>query len=248
MSSSPSQRESFFAKRFWRLQKAADRFRSFSPRTIRRLIKTSLGLAFLGLFFQLGTSIQAGGLLPQAWQSVDESMVSYIGIHLRSPQWDFLMMDLSSLGGLAVTVTICVVAAVLLILSRDPAAALHLGLVSFGGFKIAGWAKTLFDRPRPNLVPKLIQAGGMSFPSGHAVTASAIYLTLAILAARHFKSAASRFTLYVLAGLLIFVVAFSRVYMGVHYPSDVLSGALLGSAWALFMGALFSRHLPRPTN
>ncbi len=248
MSSSHSQRESFVEKRFWKLQKAADRFRSFSPRTLRRLIKTSLALACLALFFKLGTSIQAGGLLPQAWQAVDESILSYIGTHLRSPQWDFMVLDLSSLGGLAVTVTICVVAAILLILTRDPAAAVHLGLVSFGGFKIAGWAKTLFDRPRPNLVPKLIQVGGMSFPSGHAVTASAIYLTLAILAARHFKSVASRFTLFLLAGLLILVVAFSRVYMGVHYPSDVLSGALLGSAWALFMGALFSRHLPRHSN
>jgi undecaprenyl-diphosphatase len=244
MSTSHPQNESSIQKRFWELQKAADRFRNFSPQTIRRLIKTSLALACLALFFKLGTSIQTGGLLPLAWQSIDDSIVSYIGTNLRSPQWDFLVMDLSSLGGLAVTVTICVVAAVLLILTRDPAAALHLGLVSYGGFKIAGWAKTLFDRPRPDLVPKLIQVGGMSFPSGHAVTASAVYLTLAILAARHFRTAASRATLFLLAGLLIFIVAFSRVYMGVHYPSDVLSGALLGSAWALFMGALFSRRVP----
>ena len=165
-----------------------------------------------------------------------------MGTSLRSPQWNFLVTDLSSLGGLAVTVTICVVAAVLLVLARDPAAALHLGLVSYGGFRIAAWAKTWFDRPRPEIIPRLAQAGGMSFPSGHAVTAASIYLTLALLAARHYRHPAARATLFALAGLLIFIVAFSRVYLGVHYPTDVLSGALLGASWALLLGALFSRR------
>ena len=108
--------------------------------------------------------------------------------------------------------------------------------------RIAAWAKTWFDRPRPEIIPRLAQAGGMSFPSGHAVTAASIYLTLALLAARHYRRPAARATLFALAGLLIFIVAFSRVYLGVHYPTDVLSGALLGASWALLLGALFSRR------
>jgi undecaprenyl-diphosphatase len=147
---------------------------------------------------------------------------------------------------MAVVTAISITSIVLFILSRDPAAAIHLLIVSVGVFQIGSWSKGVIDRPRPDIIPRLIQVGGRSFPSGHAVTASAIYLTLAILACRHFPKHAARVVLFCLAGLLIASVAFSRVYVGVHYPSDVLSGAFLGAAWALFMGGLFSRkHFPR---
>ncbi len=216
----------------------ADRFRNFNSHAIAMLMWSALGFICLALFFRLAFSV---GLHQGSIQSLDEQFLRYIGGQLRSPSWDFFFVDLSSLGSMAVVTAICLISVVLFVLSRDPAAAIHLLIVAVGGFYISGWAKTLIDRPRPEIIPRLIQVGGQSFPSGHAVTAAAIYLTLAILACRHFKNHGARVALFTLAGVMIASVAFSRVYLGVHYPSDVLSGTLIGSAWALFMGGVFSK-------
>jgi undecaprenyl-diphosphatase len=91
------------------------------------------------------------------------------------------------------------------------------------------------------VIPQLVHASGFSYPSGHSITSSAIYLTMAILACRHFQSMSSRIVLLALAGLMIALISFSRIYLGVHYPSDTMSGALMGLAWALFMAALFAK-------
>jgi undecaprenyl-diphosphatase len=218
-----------------RLQRLADRFRAFEPHTITRLFKLSLALLCAALFLALAASIPA----LQAW---DDQILLSVENHLRSPEWHFLVMDLSSLGSLAVVITLCVVSGILLLVNRDPAATIHLVIVAIGAIKIAGWAKHWIDRPRPQIIPRLIQVGGLSFPSGHAVTASAMYLTLAILASRHLRRPAQRVALFGIAALLILTVGFSRIYLGVHHPSDVMSGTLLGAAWALFMGALFSKQ------
>jgi len=215
---------------------------NFSSHTLAVFIWTALAFVFLGLFFKIALTIQMVGSLQSFLLSVDEQILQYIGTTIRSPDWDFFFVDLSTLGSLAMVTTICVVSSVLFFLTRDAMAAFHLILIAVGGFQIGTWSKRLIERPRPNIIPKLVQVGGQSFPSGHAVTAAAIYLTLAILASRHFRNHGARVILFVLAATIIFVVAFSRLYLGVHYPSDVLSGVFLGSAWALLMGALFSRQ------
>lgn len=213
-------------------------YRGFTPHTLALFIWGSLALLCLAVFFRMAFTVEMGGAI----QSLDERLLKYIGSSLRSSDWDFFFVDLSTLGSLAMVTAICLISCVLFVLSRDGAAALHLLLIAVGGFQIGSWSKRLIERPRPNIIPKLVQVGGQSFPSGHAVTAAAIYLTLAILACKHFKNHFARVVLFTLAGLMITVVAFSRVYLGVHYPSDVFSGAFLGSAWALFMGAMFSKH------
>lgn len=220
------------------LLRLADRFRGLSTHTVSILLKTSLAFVFLALFLRLASSVHLHG----PFQSLDDTVLKYIGTSLRSPDWDFFFLDLSSLGSMAVVCAICLISLVLFVLSSDPGAAIHLLIVAIGGFQISSWAKLLIDRPRPDIIPKLVQVGGKSFPSGHAVSASAIYLTLAILACRHFKGRMAHAALFAVAGVMIAAVSFSRVYIGVHYPSDVVSGAFLGSAWAMFMGALFSKH------
>jgi undecaprenyl-diphosphatase len=223
---------------FFKRYRHSDRFRVASQQNIALLIWMSIAMLSLVFFFQLSSWVNPTGMM----QILDEEIIQWIGSHLRSPEWDFLFVDLSSLGSMAIVITICVISMFLFILSRDPLAATHLLLVALGGFKISSWAKALIARPRPDVIPKLIQVGGNSFPSGHAVTAATLYFTLAILASRHFTTLSARITLFGLAALLVTTVAFSRVYLGVHYPSDVISGALLGSAWALFMGGLFSKR------
>jgi undecaprenyl-diphosphatase len=88
-------------------------------------------------------------------------------------------------------------------------------------------------RARPDLVPHLVDAGGYSFPSGHATSSAVVYLTLASLAGQVTPNRAARRYLLVVAVLLVGAIGCSRVYLGVHWPSDVLAGWSFGTLWAL---------------
>jgi undecaprenyl-diphosphatase len=93
--------------------------------------------------------------------------------------------------------------------------------------------KDLFDRPRPDIQLHLALVNSPSFPSGHAMESAVIYFTLAALLARLVEPRRLKLYLLGLAALFIFLVGMSRVYLGVHYPSDVLAGWTAGLAWAL---------------
>lgn len=92
--------------------------------------------------------------------------------------------------------------------------------------------KEFFDRPRPDIVPHLVEVSSKSFPSGHASSGAAIYLTIAALVAVQLKEKASRALVFATAGAVAFAIGASRIYLGVHYPTDVIGGWSLGAAWA----------------
>ena len=93
--------------------------------------------------------------------------------------------------------------------------------------------KDAYDRPRPDLVPHGSYVYSSSFPSGHSTLSAAVYLTLAVLISSLEPNRATKRTVFTLAGLLVVGIGFSRVYLGVHWPTDVLAGWSLGGAWAL---------------
>ena len=101
------------------------------------------------------------------------------------------------------------------------------------GQVLSSLAKHGFDRPRPDLVPHGMQVYTASFPSGHSMMAAITYLTLATLVARVLPSRALKAYVLVLAVLVTLAVGVSRVYLGVHWPTDVLAGWTAGAAWAL---------------
>jgi undecaprenyl-diphosphatase len=123
------------------------------------------------------------------------------------------------------------------------AASVALGLG--GAMLIYDITKALVSRPRPP-VEHLQAVTGSSFPSGHATQASAFWLSLVlVLRATHVTPVALRVT-GVLATALVLGVAWSRVYLGVHYASDVVAGVILGSGWALWVRRCLSLRAARP--
>ena len=152
--------------------------------------------------------------------------------------------DLTALGGVAVlSLTTAFVAGYLLIVRKYHAMWLVLA-ATLGGLLISTLLKHLIDRARPDLVPHLSHVYTSSFPSGHSMLSAVVYLTLGALLTR--LASERRVKLYFLAAalLLTFLVGVSRVYMGVHYPTDVLAGWTAGLVWALLCW-LVARHLQR---
>jgi undecaprenyl-diphosphatase len=162
------------------------------------------------------------------------------------PRWlQEAARDISALGGFTVLTLVTVISALLLYLHRRAAqAAVFLASVVFAQMA-AEVVKALIDRPRPTLVPHNDLVYSASFPSGHAVMTPVVYLTLATVVAalehrRHLKA-----ILPICAALLVLAVGISRVYLGVHWPTDVLAGWALGIAIALAASMVLRRVAPR---
>lgn len=155
------------------------------------------------------------------------------------PAWvEEMARDVTGLGGIGVLTFLTLAAAVLLWLQRRRWTALYvLGAVG-SGVTLSNAAKAFFDRPRPDLVPHGSLVYTASFPSGHSLMAAVVYLTLAALVARSFPERRLRAYVVALAILVTLAVGASRVYLGVHWPTDVLAGWAAGGAWALACAAL----------
>lgn len=149
------------------------------------------------------------------------------------PYWlELAMRDLSSLASNTVLLMVMVAVVSYLFCARRRAAALFMLCMLGGGQVIASLLKLAVDRPRPELVPHLVDVLTLSFPSGHAMGAAMTYGALAVLAAEVAPTRAARTCLFTLAILVTLLVGASRVYLGVHWPSDVLAGWCAGFAWA----------------
>jgi undecaprenyl-diphosphatase len=141
-------------------------------------------------------------------------------------------VDLTALGG--PTVLGLIVAAVIgfLLLQARYRSALAILLAAVTGELLNSAMKSLFMRPRPAIVPHLRTVYETSFPSGHAMNSAIIYLTLGALLMRFAQGRLTKVYCLTLAVLLTCLVGISRVYLGVHYPTDVLAGWTIGLAWA----------------
>jgi undecaprenyl-diphosphatase len=150
------------------------------------------------------------------------------------PAWlESAVRDVTSLGGTPLVVFVTLAVAGYLALARKPGAAV-LVLISILGAAVLGYlAKDAFPRPRPDLVPHAVVTYTSSFPSAHATGAAAAYLTLGALLARFERRRRLKAYVLSLAALITVAVGLSRIYLGVHWPTDVLAGWALGSGWAL---------------
>ena len=215
---------------------ALDRLRSLvgSDRSDARLLWSLLGVALSIWAFVLVADLVTAGRT----QSFDDRLMRSLRVERpndpRGPDWlPGTMRDVTALGSPPV-LSFFVLAVVGALAVRRQLHALALLLVaSAGGLLLNELLKDLFGRPRPPLEFHLTQVRSMSFPSGHAMLSAIIYLTLAAFLARLVKPPALKLYFVGLAALLTLVVGASRVYLGVHYASDVLAGWTAGLAWAL---------------
>ena len=155
------------------------------------------------------------------------------------PPWvEEAMRDLTALGSTTVLAIVTLAAAFYLALAGQRRAALFLVLAIGGGVAVGFAAKSGFERPRPDLVTHQVQVFTTSFPSGHSMMSAVGYLTLGMLLARVQPRRRLKIYLIALAILVTLAVGISRLYLGVHWPSDVLAGWALGASWAMFCWAL----------
>ncbi len=150
-------------------------------------------------------------------------------------------------GSVWVLIPLALVGCILLVRAGLPREAAAVAVSLAGAILISDLVKVLVGRPRPPVEEHLQAVSGASFPSGHSMQASAFWFSL-VLAMHAAGMAPGRVRwAAALAALIVFGVACSRVYLGVHYPSDVIAGVLLGTGWALLVAACVQeRALGRP--
>jgi undecaprenyl-diphosphatase len=171
-------------------------------------------------------------------QSVDEAVL----LALRRPENPALPIgpdwmvevgrDLTALGGVAVLLLTTLAVAGLLLLNRKFAATGFVLTAVAGGLVVSSILKASFARPRPDVVPHLSLVYTSSFPSGHSMMSAIVYLTLGALLARNVARRRLKFYFLAVALVLTGLAGVSRVYLGVHFPTDVLAGWTAGLVWA----------------
>ena len=149
--------------------------------------------------------------------------------------------DLTALGGLLLRNLFAVIAIAALLLVRLRREAMLLAATILSGWLVNTLIKVLVGRPRPTIVSHLAEAGGPSFPSGHSFNSAVIYMGIALALAALSARRGVRWSLIAGGATLTALIALSRVWLGVHYPSDVLAGWLGGMGWALTASALLYR-------
>lgn len=149
------------------------------------------------------------------------------------PEVGDMVRDLTALGGVAVLTLVVIFVTGFLALCRRFRALILILTATISGVLFSDAMKSIAGRDRPQIVPHLVEESSLSFPSGHSMMSSVVYLTLGALLAQTMARRREKFYIILVAIFLTGVVGVSRVYLGVHYPTDVVAGWSAGVAWAL---------------
>lgn len=150
------------------------------------------------------------------------------------PKWfEEGVRDITALGGTAVLTLISLAAVGFLMLEHKPRTIVFLVVAIIGGLIVNLLLKDLFDRPRPEFLPHGQTVYAKSFPSSHSMNAAVVYLTLATVLARSQRRRSAKIYLVAVSVLVTILVGLSRLYLGVHWPTDVLAGWVAGTGWAI---------------
>jgi undecaprenyl-diphosphatase len=149
------------------------------------------------------------------------------------PAWvTSALLDLTALGGPTVIALVVLAVIGFLVLQTRYWTAFFIFMTAVTGEIVSVAMKSLFSRPRPEMAPHLREAFSSSFPSGHAMQSAIIYLTLGAMLMRITQGRLTKIYCCTVAMLLTFLVGLSRIWLGVHYPTDVIAGWIVGLFWA----------------
>ena len=150
------------------------------------------------------------------------------------PKWvEEMMRDFTALGSTGVLALMVLAVGGFLVMMRKAHAAFTVLVAVVSGVLLSQTMKWAYARPRPELVPHSAEVYTASFPGGHAMMSAVVYLTLGALLARTQSDRGAKVYILAVAMILTVLVGVSRVYLGVHWPTDVLAGWALGGRWAL---------------
>jgi undecaprenyl-diphosphatase len=203
------------------------------------LILTAAATTALTLFIKIAEEVVEGDT-----HSIDRRIILWLRdggnpANPLGPVWlEDAVRDITALGSPAVLGLFVLIAAFFLLLAGKRGMSWFLVAAAGGGTVAVTLLKAAFARPRPDLTPTGVAVYTASFPSGHAMVSAIVYLTLGALIARLTPRRVLKLYIMSVALALTVLVGFSRVYLGVHWPSDVLAGWAVGAAWALGGGAM----------
>ena len=208
---------------------------------------TTLGIFLVGgilLVFigTIGFALLAEVVREGATQQFDVAALKWIHAH-QNPLLTRVMREMTYLGTGMVVIVIVGVSALFLWHTEHKHSARLLLASTIGGIILNNMLKLIFQRERPSVFEWGATTASSSFPSGHAMSATVVYGTVAYLAARLQKHHASRVLTLTAAVLIILGICFTRLYLGVHYPTDVIGGIVVGLAWASFCMATMEASL-----
>jgi undecaprenyl-diphosphatase len=189
------------------------------------------GLAAASVFVLIAGIVTRG-----ITQTTDERVLQWLA-RQRTPARDEIMLEITSLGDGAVLILLVAIVSGFLWLTQHRWSSYILLAGVLGGQILSKLLKRVFDRERPSVIDLLDEVSSPSFPSGHAMGSFIAYGAVAYVMARLQPSPGLRRLIWGIAALLIIAIGVSRMYLGVHYPSDVIAGFTAGLAWLGFVAA-----------
>lgn len=167
-----------------------------------------------------------------------DNMIINIIQGLENPVLTSIYFNTTNIANQKQSAVITTVIVIMLFINKLKKEALFLTFTMGTCGIVMAFIKTIFNRPRPN-IHRLVELNSLSFPSGHTTSATILYLTLALIAIKLLKEKSNIYTPIFIAIIGILFIASSRVYLGVHYPTDTLAGMCLGSAIVLFYNMVY---------
>lgn len=209
-----------------------------------------LASTFLALAVLLAVMMLAGQVLYGDWRAMDRSV--FVAIHAitggveDAPAWfSYLARDLTSLGGITVLSLLVTSITVFLLLRGHKRTAIALLAITVSGWLMSHALKIAIARPRPDLVPHGMIETTASFPSGHSFVSMVVFVTLGGMLSRVEADRRVRAYLFYLALAISIVIGATRIFLGVHWPSDVIGGWMFGLLWIIIGMRVFDAVVRR---